>query len=63
MSPADGFPLPKAGQVRFILLTYSGAFSQVVPEKSLQSGNHPLSPLFTHAQQTLTQLRLLAEKK
>ncbi|MFZ2097229.1 MAG: hypothetical protein WAV05_11395 [Anaerolineales bacterium] len=63
MSPTDDFPLPAPGQVNFILLTYSGTFSQIAPEKSLQSRNHPLSPLFTHAQQTLTQLRLLAEKK
>jgi hypothetical protein len=63
MSPTDEYPLPEAGQVRFILLTFSGAFSQEVPEKSLHSGNHPLSPLFARAQQTLTQLRLLAERK
>jgi hypothetical protein len=63
MSPADEFPLPETGQVRFILLTYSGAYSVEVPEKQLISGNHPLSPLFERAQQALTQLRQLALKK
>jgi hypothetical protein len=63
MSPAAEYPLPEAGQVRLILLTYSGAFSQEVSQKSLRSSHHPLSPLFAQAQQTLTQLRLLAEKK
>jgi hypothetical protein len=63
MSPAHEFPLPEAGQVRFILLTYSGAYASEVPEKLLLSGNHALSPLFGQAQQTLTQLRLLSEKK
>jgi hypothetical protein len=63
MSPTAEFPLPEAGQVRFILLTYSGAYSVEVPEKLLLSGDHLLSPLFERAQQALAQLRLLAEKK
>jgi hypothetical protein len=63
MSFADDFPLPQAGQVRFILLTYSAAYSAEVPEKLLVSGDHPLSPLFQLAQQTLALIRQLAEKK
>jgi hypothetical protein len=63
MSPANDFPLPEAGQVRFILLTYSGAYSLEVPEKLLVSGDHPLSPLFERAQQALALLHQLAEKK
>jgi len=63
MSSTDEFPLPGVGQVRFTLLTYSGIFSAEAPEKLIASGNHLLSPLFACAQETLTQLRLLAEKK
>jgi hypothetical protein len=63
MSPANDFPLPEAGQVRFILLTYSGAYSVEVPKKLLASGDHPLSPLFERAQQALALMRQLAEKK
>lgn len=63
MSSANEFPLPEVGQVRFILLTYAGIFSAVVPEKTIASGAHQLSPLFKLANDTLSQLRLLAEKK
>jgi len=63
MSSTNKFPLPEVGQVRFILLTYTGIFSAEAPEKIIASGTHLLSPLFTRANETLTQLRLLAEKK
>ena len=63
VSPTNDFPLPEVGQVRFIFLTYSGMLAGEAPEKSLAQGEHPLSPLFTSAHETLEQLRLLAEKK
>jgi hypothetical protein len=59
----DDIKLPEVGQVSFTLLTYSGAYSAQAYEEQLASGSHPLSPLFTQARQTLTQLRVLAEKK
>jgi len=57
------FPLPEVGQVRFILLTYTGLFTSVAPEKILAAGGHSFSPLFLKAHETLEQLRLLAGKK
>jgi hypothetical protein len=63
MSSAHEFPLPEASQVRFTFLTYSGIVTAEVSEKTLASGKHPLSSLFTLAYETLTQLRLLSEKK
>ena len=63
MSSTDEFPLPGVGQVRFTLLTYSGILSAEAPEETIASGNHPLSSLFARAHETLSQLRLLAEKK
>jgi hypothetical protein len=63
MSSTDEFPLPVAGRVRFTIRTYSGTFSAEASEKSIASGHHLLWPLFTCAHETLTQLRLLAEKK
>ena len=62
MAGATQFPLPEVGQVRFILLTYSGSYAASASEKSLASNKHPLSPLFKLAKQTLSQLRWLAEK-
>jgi hypothetical protein len=63
MSSADKFPMPEVGQVRFTLLTFSGLFTAKASEKSLASGTHPLSHLYNLGHETLTQLRLLAEKK
>jgi hypothetical protein len=63
MSSAVEFPLPAAGQVRFTFLTYSGMVTAKVSEKTLAAGKHPLSSLFTLAYETLTQLRLLSERK
>jgi len=63
MSPTTEFPLPGVGQVRFTLLTYSGAFFAEAPEETIASGNHLLSTLFARAHEAITQLRLLAEKK
>jgi hypothetical protein len=63
MKPSTKIELPKVGQVKFNLLTYSGILSAQAPEKSLASSQHPLSPLFTQAQITLRRLRALTEKR
>jgi hypothetical protein len=57
------FPLPAVGQVRFSCLTYSGVCFAQAAEVSLQSGDHPLSPLYKLAHETMEQLRLSPEKK
>ncbi len=57
------FPLPEVGQVRFIFLTYTGVFTAEAPEDTLASEKHPLSRLYMLGRETLTQLRLLAEKQ
>ena len=59
----EDFPLPEAGQVRFYFMTYNGFLQAATTEKDLASGKHALSPLYHLAHETLTQLRLLAEKK
>ena len=59
----DDITLPEIGQVSFILLTYSGAFSAIASEQQLASGSHPLSLLYTQARTTIEQLRVLADKK
>ena len=62
-SITQDFPLPDVGQVRFILLTYTGTYAAHAFEKSLVSNDHPLAPLFKVAQEALSQLRVLAEKR
>ena len=63
MTSSTDFPLPEVGQVRFILLTCAGSYSDAALERKLAGGNHSLSPLFTKAHETLEQLRILSEKK
>jgi hypothetical protein len=62
-APTSDFPLPGVGQVRFILRTFSDTLSTAASVKSLTEVGHPLTPLFTRAQNVLTQLRLSAEQK
>jgi hypothetical protein len=54
----DDFPLPEPGQVRFQVRTLEGAYSGVAPEAALQSGRHPLAPLYAAGQDLLTEIRL-----
>jgi hypothetical protein len=63
MKTSQEFPLPIAGQVRFVLLAYSGTYAAEALEKSLSTGDNPLASLYQHAQETLRQMRMLAEKK
>jgi hypothetical protein len=63
VSSVNEFPLPGVGEVRFTILTYSGIFAGEAQEKTLTAGKHLLSPLFVRAQETLEQLRLLAERR
>jgi hypothetical protein len=63
LPPSTDHPLPEVGWVRFIILTYSGMRSEVALLDKLATGSHPLSLLFTRAQNTLSQLRQSAEKK
>lgn len=63
MSSTHDVPLPEVGQVRFIVLTYSDRLTAEASVRAIASGTHFLSPLYTLAQETLSQLRLLAEKK
>ena len=63
MSITKEFPLPETGQVRFILLTFTGTYAADAPAILLSSNKHLLSPLFIHAQEILSQLRILAEKR
>lgn len=56
-------PLPEAGQVRFVFLTYAGIYAADASEKLVVSGHHPFSPLFKVTQEILGQLKMLAEKR
>jgi hypothetical protein len=57
------FPLPGIGEVRFYFMTYSGVLLAKTTERDLTSDKNPLSPLYRRAQDTLSQLRWLSEKK
>jgi len=59
----NDYPLPEVGQVRFIVLTFSGKHAIAAPQQTLVTGDGPLSALYSQAQNTLTQLRLSAEHK
>jgi hypothetical protein len=62
-SPAEETPLPEAGQVRFILLTYAGKRTVAAAEDMLSAGDHPLSPLYQAGRHALFQLHSLTGQK
>jgi hypothetical protein len=63
LRPAIEFPLPAQGQVKFYVLTYSGAFTAEAEEAQLGEKRHALSLLFYSAQDVITQVRLHAPQK
>ena len=57
------FPLPKAGDTAFYLLTDSGVFTTSASEEALGEKRHELHPLFYAGQEVVTQYRLIDERK
>jgi hypothetical protein len=58
LQQTDDFPMPDPGQVRFQVRTFDAAYSGVAPEAALQTGRHPLAPLYAAGQDLLTEIRL-----
>lgn len=54
---SDDDRLPAAGEIRITALTPEGRRSAVAKERDLESGNHPLSPVFLAANDVITALR------
>ena len=54
----DDFPLPAAGEVRFVVRTMDGDYAGVGSDAALRSGRHPLAPLYRAGQDLLTEIRL-----
>ena len=57
----NAFPYPDPGQIRFYLLTPSGARTVQVAEDALVCGMHPISDLFFGMNDVFTELRVIAE--
>lgn len=60
LRPANGFPLPARGDVRFAVLTPDGALTGGDQEAALARGGRPLSPLFAAGQDVIAALRKAA---
>ncbi len=63
MPPTKKFPLPAVGEVKFIMLTFSGKYAQTAQVNDLARGQHPLSPLYFRGEEVVTQFRLHSQKK
>jgi len=50
-------PLPARDSVRFQLVTGRGVRSAEVPQKLLEKGDHPLTPLFHHGHDVIAAIR------
>lgn len=59
--PAKDFPLPKIGQARFYLFTYSGILTAEANEKKLQERKHPLWPLYVAVDDVITEIRIVTK--
>ena len=62
-SPVTKYPYPNHGKVNFYLLTYEGVRLCVGDELEINRGTDPMRPLFAAAQDVLTELRLVSEKR
>jgi hypothetical protein len=58
-APGGGDELPRAGETRITVRTYSGPLSLTAPEEELGGGRHPLSPVFYAAYRVITELHKL----
>lgn len=59
--PADQFPLPTAGRVRFYLRTDRALRSAEASEDELKAGGHALSALYAAGQEVLAKVRPLSQ--
>lgn len=57
------FPLPKAGQTIFYLLTDAGVFTAGAPDEELGEKRHGWSPLFHAGHEVITQYRSIEERQ
>ena len=61
-TPAQGFPMPRAGRVRFHVLTFTGPLTAEAGERELADRAHPLSDVFYAAHDVITAMREIAER-
>lgn len=63
MNPVDSFPLPKADNVRFYILTNKGKYSIEEEIQRIENDNSDWGQLFYEGNKVITELRLTTEKK
>jgi hypothetical protein len=56
-------PLPAASRVRLSVRTFDGLLTEEVAEEPLERGRHVLSPLYSAAQDVLTEVRLSTDER
>lgn len=61
--PVTEFPYPQHGTIFFYLKTYDGIRVIKAPKKEVYDQKHKTTPLFSAAQDVLTELRLITEKQ
>jgi hypothetical protein len=61
--PAELYPFPKKGTIRFYLLTHDGIRTVECAETELTIRKNSLSRLYAAGQNLLAQIRLVSEKK
>ncbi len=57
LEPADSFPYPNVGRVKFYVLTFSGPLVADADESELEAKRHELSDLFYLGHEVLSELR------
>jgi len=63
LSPAQGYPLPEVGRVRFYILTFSGALTADASADELGQTRHALSPLFFAGHNVITEVRRMESEQ
>jgi hypothetical protein len=57
------FPLPEKAHIPFYFIALNGVLTSEAKEDELETGRHPMSPLFRLARELIRQMRLAEGKK
>ncbi|NJM54678.1 MAG: hypothetical protein HC841_00995 [Verrucomicrobiae bacterium] len=63
MKKVSIYPLPKPDQTQFYIITPDGIYTHFAQDSDIEKQSHPLFPLWSKAQDVITQMRITDERR